>query len=946
MGPRGLLALMLCAGVTTAAGGGLQSIPRRADVAPRRFAGPQAGPASPLAATDDGVYAVTPDEHSVLSRPVDLSAPWRIVATIPGRVGGLAMTPRGLFVTDRAAAAIVNVDVETGELRPVHTGAPLKDPSDLAYGAGALYIADSADGRVFRAQLREGRLDLTEIELPSRPAPGGRIFLAAAQNSVFVSIPGNSEIYDITRAYSSEMNAKASIVKRKEQAQSPAGGYLVDTIQKRAFPGIAQPGRIALFRGVIYAGDEQTKQLYAFSRHNPRPVRLVRSDSSGASTLRASAVAVTAAWMFSLDSDGELIRMPRLVPAEINLRLTSVSEAMAAFYQYQYDRGILPVRSVEVSKNLERTLRDNHVLIGAYVTQLDSLLCRLNRSRCDGDKLGVLQPTQSIRVPDVNSENYIDAVSVTLKGETLRKVADRSVQSAEFAAFRSDERLREMNDTKDLSAADLTSRTTGTFVVPMEYVRYVAAINAFEAPPRDGPLTSMTKQFEGLSIISQEERLASAYGRETPQPPQPPTESQELQRLREAFQHLLNTIAYEPLPEALNLRVVKVGIAEKAFDPNHPVFGETATTVWLPPEDELEATNAGVGTVPAFSTRASTELDHGTSVAALIAGRKLAFGGSGLAPKVLVVPIHSSDPAIGEDIRKAYLRGVRLFNVSAHYGLNVEPPSLRDRIVTHKDALFVVAAGNNVMPDRPVDQQQVCRDFRAYPVCWSAEFPNLLVVTGTNIAGDALVPPIASDHPVPGTNWSPTSVQIAAPGDGFYAPGAGGAYVPVSGSSFAAPLVTATAALLQAQRIVDPVQIKQRIIATADPIVSLSGRVLAGRLNVRRAILDPTRGVLSRAGAQNTTERLTLLPDHAPRITMRASSGPDRVFHLDQIKRLHKFGTGYRIVFITDDGDLKVISDLSFPTAASSQFRCQKEDGSIVTIDFQEWDDYVGPISQ
>jgi hypothetical protein len=912
---------------------------------PAQPTGTQPGPRSPLAATDTAIFSVAADGRTVLARAADLSTSWKAIATVPGGVGGLATWSNKLFVTDRGAAA-VHIVGTSGQLQTIHAGPPLRRPADLAFASGLLYVVDPSQGRVFQFDPRVERPEPREIALDPRPGPEDAMFLAGASTGVLVSIPALGDIYDVRRptVVRPTRAEQAPIVKRKDPRFTVQGDGLVDTIQKREFPEISRPGPIATHRGVVYAIDLDTRRIFAFGRHDARPVRVVQSDARGASNLQATALAVTDQWLFALSPEGRVVRMPRVVPAEINLRLGSVSEVMAAFYEYQHGRGILPVRDVPVTHNVERTLRVNRVLLAGYVTQLDALLCRINPGLCGRDgKLRPVHEGETVRVPDIHSENYIDAISVTLKGERLGDVLDRSVQSAEFASFKSEGRLREMN--ADVyggkePAGPLLTRTGGTFTVPVEYVRYIAAIDAADAPPRPGALTALVKRFEGLSIISQEERLAMAYGTSV----QPPQEPVEFAKLRKAFERVLKTIEYEPLPDALHLQTVKVGIAEKVFDENHPVFADAASRVWLPPEDVINALNSGGAPPPAFSLREPTELDHGTGVAALIAGRKLAFGGSGLAPKVLVVPLHSSDPAIGDDVRKAYLRGVRLFNISAHYGIDVEPAALRQRIVGYPNALFVVAAGNNVAPDRPLDQQQVCRDFRAYPVCWASEYANLLVVTGTTASGDALVAPLPGDTPTPGTNWSPTNVHVAAPGDGFHAPGAGGAYVPVRGSSFAAPLVTATAALLQAQRIVDPVLIKQRIIATADPVVGLTGRVLAGRLNVRRAIMEPTKGVISRKNTDGTVERVTLLPENASRVTLRTALGQDRVFPLDQIKRLHKHGPAYRVVFINDDGDLRVLSDLTFPTDASARFRCVLENGSVATFDFLDWDDYVGPV--
>ena len=86
----------------------------------------------------------------------------------------------------------------------------------------------------------------------------------------------------------------------------------------------------------------------------------------------------------------------------------------------------------------------------------------------------------------------------------------------------------------------------------------------------------------------------------------------------------------------------------------------------------------------------------------------------------------------------------------------------------------------------------------------------LLIVTGTTLDGTSL-PPYANRN-----DDSTAYVEIAAPAEGYFAAGQGNAYVPVAGTSFATPLVAATAALLSAQTNATPRLIKQRLLATTD----------------------------------------------------------------------------------------------------------------------------------
>ena len=86
------------------------------------------------------------------------------------------------------------------------------------------------------------------------------------------------------------------------------------------------------------------------------------------------------------------------------------------------------------------------------------------------------------------------------------------------------------------------------------------------------------------------------------------------------------------------------------------------------------------------------------------------------------------------------------------------------------------------------------------------------------------------------SNFGPRTVNLLAPGCRVDTLGPNGR-APVDGTSFAAPLVTFTGALLAAQGITKPKQIKIRILSTVDLDHRLASWVgSAGRLNIAKAL--------------------------------------------------------------------------------------------------------------
>jgi thermitase len=212
---------------------------------------------------------------------------------------------------------------------------------------------------------------------------------------------------------------------------------------------------------------------------------------------------------------------------------------------------------------------------------------------------------------------------------------------------------------------------------------------------------------------------------------------------------------------------------------------------------------------------------HGTHVAGLVAGR----GGNGIASAgvcwrctVLPVDVYREDGrgtlhdlAAGMDFAAAR---ARIVNLSLESPVTTE--EVAAAVAAHPDKLFVVSAGNG---GRDVDAAP------SYPC--AVEATNLICVA----ADDAGLP-------AEGANWGVRSVDLAAPGVALVSSAPGGGTSTMTGSSFSAPLVAGTAALLWSWRPDAGVaQVREAILTGADRLPGWAGRTASGaRLNAFGAL--------------------------------------------------------------------------------------------------------------
>ncbi len=240
---------------------------------------------------------------------------------------------------------------------------------------------------------------------------------------------------------------------------------------------------------------------------------------------------------------------------------------------------------------------------------------------------------------------------------------------------------------------------------------------------------------------------------------------------------------------------VKVAVIDTGLDRTQPQLAHIHT-------------EPGTDVLSGFDPHDTTDCDgHGSGVTGIIAAPQVP--GSpflGVAPEVTIIAIkqtnttsdtQASAQGVADGIDYARRHGARVVNISSTVNVRVRSIELAISRAATAGVIIVAAAGNDGGGVNGV----------AYPAAYSQEYPNVIAVAAIDQFDQ--VAQFSERGP-----W----VNVAAPGVAITFPARQSGYTQKDGTSFAAPYVTATVALiLAAHPGITPAQVRDRLEATADP---------------------------------------------------------------------------------------------------------------------------------
>lgn len=309
---------------------------------------------------------------------------------------------------------------------------------------------------------------------------------------------------------------------------------------------------------------------------------------------------------------------------------------------------------------------------------------------------------------------------------------------------------------------------------------------------------------------------------------------------------------------------------------------------------------------------------HGTHVLGLLAAKQNARGVGGLLGDVpnfsyVVIPFDEETDLQGnpnfpihlaDSINRAVIDGVKIFNFSWSYRLVDEAAkdpvlAVIENLADH--ILFVAAAGKH-----GVDAEKgTCP---AKPACYARSLPNVIAVVGLEDALKDIELLKQEDDPNKFlTNYGASTFALGAPARNIVSTIETGAFGPMTGTSQAAPQVTAAAALLMHRNNLSPTKTRERLIYSSRLSTNAVELLQGGALDASAAFLEHDwmrldNGCVLSGDVRNFKKHVDLQWDEAKFELKLLSNGAVLKRSIGDIRRLHWEGDEGIFFYANGDG--------------------------------------------
>lgn len=507
-----------------------------------------------------------------------------------------------------------------------------------------------------------------------------------------------------------------------------------------------------------------------------------------------------------------------LVPVTVRFEGGLVAENIVAFYEYLWENSILPCITMEIPNEnvrLADLLVEERILPPGYPESMSDLLCKINPNKCPKEKEDPYHEGDIFTVPGLifRAHTFIDEVPVN-SDEKVPADVEKILTRQNLLTKKTSEEERQR------LLKSVSKRNLG-FVRPFYWnaeddirIRIIYVPRKGYAARVDLPLSDLGKHPTLIKLM----RGGNFFVEKTKFMGMVKPQSLTREEVCEKSQKARDIIT---MPDTLcaSREQPKIIIADQGFDENNVFFGRG---------DRDQQSREIVEALEREDACNPPKKNHGTHIWGIICARIPGLM-EGIAHDADVRYWDFDNPDLYYGRRfTVYLQSedtvdVNIVNLSVHLSELVDSNVFKKVVKNTRNFLYVVAAGN--------EQKKFEESFLTpLPVSEHSE-ENVIVVAALDETGKSL-------WRMSNRNARSESrvVHVASPGVDILSTCRNNSIGMMTGTSQAAAFVSGAAALLVREGEVDPWRLKFRLLYTADLLPDLGESVMAGRLNVARAL--------------------------------------------------------------------------------------------------------------